>query len=393
MNDARQFKLFLLDSIKSTEGDILDLSNDNGKDLTHLIAVAAQFDRIVNFFSINFLETDLHRRFISQKSQYFRHKKLDQNTNLVNEINILSNISLCILDCEHSFITDNTLDAIFNTLNFSGTLLLLNYNESKFSKFIQKYNDQINYGERLIKNGERENHLIIKCYNSKKDPNIIIKNNRALSIALVLKSGGIYDYNYVNKIASSIKRNTTIEYEIVCLTDNPYGINPSLVDRIVPLKHNYPKWWSKIELFRADIFGKNKVFFFDLDTVIVNNIDNILQNECDFCGLRDFYQMVTMGSGLMSWFPERAIHIYDNFVNDSHSIMNNYKFGDQEWIQFQKPNVKYFQDIFFNQIVSFKKHCLKQNIITIPEKAKIICFHGNPRPHMITDESILKHWQ
>ena len=102
-----------------------------------------------------------------------------------------------------------------------------------------------------------------------------------ITIALVLKTGGVYDYKYVNNIVDAIKENVSVPHKIVCLCDDAEGISDK-VDEIIPFKHNWPKWWGKIELFRPGLFGDEQVFYFDLDTIIVNNLHHILRYHGEF---------------------------------------------------------------------------------------------------------------
>jgi alpha-N-acetylglucosamine transferase len=164
------------------------------------------------------------------------------------------------------------------------------------------------------------------------------------------------------------------------------------VDSIIKLKHDFKKWWCKIELFRPDIFKNKRVFFLDLDTVILENIDNIVSKKFNFCGLRDFYKNDTLGSGLMSWTSGGYHHIYEKFLRNSQAIMNYTPEGDQQWINQNVDGITYFQDVFGSEIVSYKKHCIKNKIFNMPKNAKIICFHGVPKPHEINYPQIRDHW-
>ncbi len=217
---------------------------------------------------------------------------------------------------------------------------------------------------------------------------------RPLTIACVLKSGGqVYDYNYVNALSNAIAKHVTIPYTFTCLTDNPSKFN-SNVHKIIKLKHSFPKWWSKIELFRPEIFDDtSQVFFLDLDTVITNNINDIVSYDGDFCGLRDFYKVVTLGSGLLSWKPNKCHHIYKQFLTKCDYVMANTPEGDQKWIDSQIKQMDYFQDLYGRKIISWKKDCLNNNKISIPKSASIVCFHGIPKPHEITDSTIVSNWQ
>lgn len=217
--------------------------------------------------------------------------------------------------------------------------------------------------------------------------------NRPLTIACVLKTGGeVYNHRYVNALASAIKRHVTVPHTMVCLTDDPTGFNDA-VDEVVKLKHNFAGWWSKIELFRPDLFAGHQVFFLDLDTVIIDNIDQIVQCSHPFSGLRDFYGEVSLGSGLMSWEQGRLNRVYGEFMESPFRAMKTVG-GDQTWIDPRKPSIKYLQDLYPGKIVSFKKHCMKGSTknVAIPGGASIVCFHGVPKPHSILHPSIADHW-
>jgi hypothetical protein len=204
-----------------------------------------------------------------------------------------------------------------------------------------------------------------------------------ITIAIVLKTGGIYDYRYVNNLVDGIKSNLTIPHTIVCLTNDETTLT-SDIDRIIPFRHNWPKWWGKIELFRDDLFGEEQVFYLDLDTFVVGNLDQIFSYQGEFCALRDFYRLTTMGSGIMSWHGNKVHKIYNTFVQHPVMYINNMREGDQEFINIHKPSIEFFQDVFPKEIVSYKVHCIEGETHKMPELAKIICFHGSPRPHEIT---------
>ncbi len=201
-----------------------------------------------------------------------------------------------------------------------------------------------------------------------------------VTIAMVYKSGGdVYDHAYVDRLSISISKYITIPKEVVLLTDVHSSFDN--VDRIVQFSHSFPKWWGKIELFRNDIFDTNMVLYLDLDTIILKNINNIAEYNSYFCGLLDFYKLSGFGSGMMLFNPHTHHNIYTTFIEHSQAYMTNCMYGDQQFIQEQVSCIEHFQILFPNEIVSYKVHCMNNN--HIPEYAKIICFHGNPRPHTL----------
>jgi hypothetical protein len=214
---------------------------------------------------------------------------------------------------------------------------------------------------------------------------------KPIVIALVLKTGGdVYDYKYVNNIVAAIKENIGVPHRIVCLTDDKRKLSTD-IDYLVRFRHNWPKWWGKIELFTPNLFDADEqVFFFDLDTFIVGDLDEILGYRGEFCALRDFYRPHTMGSGLMSWHGTGVYKIYNTFVQHDMKYMNNIREGDQAFIDQHRPSMDYFQDLFTGKVVSYKVHCLEGQTAAVPTDSRIICFHGKPRPHEI--ETPLKHY-
>lgn len=213
---------------------------------------------------------------------------------------------------------------------------------------------------------------------------------------MVLKTGGeIYNSRYVNALAANIKNNVTVDVELAVLTNDPTGINMEVVDRIIPMAHDFAGWWSKIELFRRGIFTSERVLYFDLDTVIVDNIDDIVMNESEFAGLLDFMSKPRFQTGVMLWEPSKYHHIYDDFVKNPRLVMGTHVEGDAGWIRENIENKSYFNQILPKRIVSFKVHCYNaaRKYINIPDNAAVVCFHGKPRPHTITDYKITKHWK
>lgn len=199
-------------------------------------------------------------------------------------------------------------------------------------------------------------------------------------ISCVLKSGGDYNWNHVRNLKRQLDKHLTLSYKLHVLSDlNMPSDLQSKGSNLIVLKRNYPGWWSKIELF----YHFNHTFYLDLDTYLVGNINHIVSWPHMFTGIRGFYGR-PFGSGIMSWNGDYRF-IYENFEGSVPIQLIDYFFkkrmGDQEWIGEQlkvgleqEPDI--FQDIFPDQIVSYKIHVQG---IGLPERARIVCFHGRPR--------------
>lgn len=185
-------------------------------------------------------------------------------------------------------------------------------------------------------------------------------------ILTVLRSGGEYTKDHVERLRWQCDR-YAFGVEFHCLTD---------LDGT--LQHGWPGWWSKIEAFNI----KGPVLYMDLDTTVRGDLSPLLAmaEKHDFIALRDFNpNQREMGSGLMAWSGDMS-RIYDEFTEDPEGHMARCRtpryWGDQGFIEPLTPGRKYWQDLLPGAVVSYKMHCRNG----IPEGARVICYHGKPRP-------------
>jgi len=210
-----------------------------------------------------------------------------------------------------------------------------------------------------------------------------------ITVACVLRSGGDYDRSYVDKLASGIGENLHIPHRLVCLTDRRAEISGM---ECKGLLYEWPGWWSKIEVFGLE----PPVLYFDLDTVITGDITPLAQSVADSCDglmmLRGFYRSDKC-SGIMGWRQDmkwllgRFLEHYApraKFGNHYDMRVNGNRYrGDQDWLaavtQKERTPVTFAQDVFPG-IYSYKVDVAGRGI---PDDARVICFHGKPRPHEV----------
>lgn len=151
----------------------------------------------------------------------------------------------------------------------------------------------------------------------------------------------------------------------------------------VPLAHDFPGWWSKLELFRPDFAPGQNILFFDLDTVIRGDIEKY----CDMPGttfLEDFfYPEKSIGSGMMFIAHDDKALVWNHWIKDPAAHMREHR-GDQDYLKQFFWNSLRWQREFPGEIISYKKHLVPsckfyQKGFTL-EKANVVCFHGQPRP-------------
>lgn len=219
-----------------------------------------------------------------------------------------------------------------------------------------------------------------------------------ITIACVYRSGGDFAVEDVAKFSASIRHQmkaAQYKYGICCLTDRPQSLylEHQIVDEIVPLEHDWPGWWPKIELFNLS----GPVIYFDLDTRIVAPIDGLLrwasELNADLLMVRDFYKCAEYNSSIMAWNHDlselvRTFAGYaacESFQEQSHGMRCGRFRGDQDYIQDQAircgiPLVA--AQSVQRGIYSYKVDVQPSGII--PEDASVICFHGRPRPSEVT---------
>lgn len=233
-----------------------------------------------------------------------------------------------------------------------------------------------------------------------------------IKIACVLKSGD-FNLEYVFKLLRAVERTVSQKHSFVVLSDlymppkgDPMwnGLEGTDIDW-QPLRSDLPGWWSKMELFRIP----GPVLYFDLDTVLTGNIDDL----CDAVQSLDGEMLMLKGfrhgdvaSGIMGWNGNK-LWLTERFLEARHSAkfiyikyalrmkMGSIFFrGDQEWLSenlnLRDTPIVFAQDVI-DGIYSYKRHIARGGL---RKNAKIICFHGLPRPHELIPppDWMKEHW-
>jgi 2-polyprenyl-3-methyl-5-hydroxy-6-metoxy-1,4-benzoquinol methylase len=215
----------------------------------------------------------------------------------------------------------------------------------------------------------------------------MLSGSAPLTVACVLKSGGCYTGQYVETMRNMVARNLTLPHRFVCLTD--MGAMPGSEK----LQHGMPGWWSKLELFRLE----GPVLYFDLDTVIVGNLDRL--GRAVMALPENTMQMLTpfnpkrrqdgeWASGVMAWHGDFR-HLLEAAPTNLKDPF--YAGWDQVYI-FQsllKHGVPISAVNDGAKIYSYKRHCRSG----VPQDAEVVCFHGNARPHLARESWVQENWR
>jgi len=215
-----------------------------------------------------------------------------------------------------------------------------------------------------------------------------LKEAPIATVVCVLKSGGYFTEEYVTRLHNMVERNISLPYRFICLTDKK-GLQYT---ETVELTNGLPGWWSKIELFKPGQFGTPTVVYFDLDTLVLGNIDDLLRLKGGFYALRPWNKSNQnrgqCGSGIMAWENGKYDFLFEKFEK---SKIQAYR-GDQVYLSAclsdHKKQFIPLQD-HIPGIFSYKRECRRK----LPNGARIVCFHGRPRVHEVEDSWVKASWR
>lgn len=211
------------------------------------------------------------------------------------------------------------------------------------------------------------------------------------TVATVLRTGGHYTAEWVTRLERGARRFLQPD-RFVCLTDaKDVGC-----ERIA-LINRWPGWWAKLELWRPDLFEEGLVFYIDLDTLILQDFQEVWDYQGEFASLRDFTHPHIYASGLLLFRPN-VQPLYRIAVQESRKVgsrqlnygrllptrrarrqparrfLNPRHRMDPWWNQYIVPDV--LQDLYPGAIAhSDLDPCAACNGKC---ERKIVCMHGQP---------------
>jgi len=204
--------------------------------------------------------------------------------------------------------------------------------------------------------------------------------------------GDKFSDDYVYNLKSMVERNTTVPHQFVCFSDRELeGI------KTVKLIPGYEGWWNKMQMFNTDFRLGNRVVYLDLDTLIVGNIDWLLEYDGMFMGIEDLgsvneHQPELKGrlqSGVMAWDYRLNSHLWNRFTSSGES--QRYR-GDGEYLNHIVPKYQrdFIQKRYKGKLKSYKYQVYSEGIT---DDLSIICFHGRPSIPQAMTETVTTGWK
>ncbi len=216
-------------------------------------------------------------------------------------------------------------------------------------------------------------------------------------IILTMKWGSLYPADYVNVLYSAFKKHLKAPFRFICMTDDDSGIIDGVEIFPIPemnLGENRFAFggWPKISVFAGDLFGlKGRALFVDLDTVIVGDLQPLLQAEGGVVLIREWRRFVDYFrprrvNGMTSIFAftlGEQTRIYDEFMKNPDHAFDNYR-NEQRWVTDYAKDMRFWDP---KRVVSFKRDLLAPPLVNrfvAPKEpgneVSVVVFHGEPRP-------------
>lgn len=229
---------------------------------------------------------------------------------------------------------------------------------------------------------------------------------------LCLKHGTKYSADYVNRLYNMVKRNCTLDYEFVCMTEDNKGLNENI--KVIALPGGLSGWWYKPYMFSRDLPINGIILYIDLDVVISGNIDKLFTYQPNhWCTIRDFTRAMRpkwekYNSSVVRFRTGELHNVWEEFDRDKLNIQKRLH-GDQDWLweATQGKRAMLYPDSW---VLSWKWEVRKskefapggvkghKQLKTIENvKPRVECcicvFHGDPQPHYCLDPWVVDNWR
>lgn len=132
-----------------------------------------------------------------------------------------------------------------------------------------------------------------------------------VTMVTVARSGGRYGPEWVERLHDGARRHVGGLERFVCLTDMPLDV--AGVDA-VPLRHDWPRWWAKLEAFRPGL-ATGRTVLCDLDTVFLRDASS-LGEGVEVLAIEDFFHAGRVSTALMAFDADALSHVYKRFATD-----------------------------------------------------------------------------
>ncbi|MCP5432295.1 MAG: hypothetical protein H6923_03390 [Alphaproteobacteria bacterium] len=203
---------------------------------------------------------------------------------------------------------------------------------------------------------------------------------------------GAFGPEYVNRLASMVRRHLSLPHRFVCFTDDEAGIDPTIETQPLPEWRVPPPSrslapWRKLSALLPDLGGlSGKTLYLDLDVVITDNIDPLFAFSPKLATSENWTQR-GQGIGNTSVYAYEIgqfAHVVEAYEREFERLGIDYV-NSQTFMcrKIGRENIEWWPD---DWVVSFKHTCMPKGLMQwietprLPKNTRIVVFHGNPKP-------------
>jgi len=213
----------------------------------------------------------------------------------------------------------------------------------------------------------------------------------SMANVLCMKWGIKYGPEYVNRLASMVRRHLKMPHRFICMTDDPTGLDAGIEARPLP-DFDDPggpeRGWRKISIFRSPLFDlEGPTLFLDIDIVVVGALDEFFSYPGEFLIIKDWVRprRPTGNSSVFRFDAGTHPELLAKFMRDHARIRREVR-NEQEYISrelYAAGKLSYWPAEW---CVSFKYGCMARFPMNwwiapkIPHGARVVVFHGQPNP-------------
>lgn len=218
-------------------------------------------------------------------------------------------------------------------------------------------------------------------------------------VVICMKWGNLYGPEYVNVLFNAVRKNLTLPFRFVCLTDQFDGLHEDIEAFPIPDIGCTPEMWKHGAWPKLSVFGGNlynlsgRALFIDLDTVVCGQLDHFFEFDAPFVsidtgdnwypGKEPGQDNALVGTGIFSFDLGGQAEILAEFQKNPQAAFDECDL-EQVWVQKVVSSNKYWPQ---DWVISFKRW-LRQPVgldlikapKTPPAGTSIVAFHGDPRP-------------
>jgi hypothetical protein len=224
-------------------------------------------------------------------------------------------------------------------------------------------------------------------------------------IVLCMKWGTLFPPDYVNVLYNACRGAITGPFRFVCLTDDATGFAAGIEALPIPgIGLSPDEWytsgvWPKLALYVADLHGlRGRALFIDLDMVVLRGLDEMFAHKAEFIGIdvgeawrpgREGSRPPELGTGVFAYRIGGQAQILCAFQADKPGALKRFR-NEQDFVAAHAQGLEFWPE---GWVPSFKRWLRRPIGLDLvlppkepPETARIVAFHGDPRPIALVPE-------